>query len=55
VNHFVALLVLSFCVATVFALINRSGTEERVKYFLTLIGYMVVGSLVFAWIMSFIP
>ncbi|UCF37189.1 MAG: hypothetical protein JSU96_20780 [Acidobacteriota bacterium] len=50
-NHFLGLLILSLCIATVFSLVNRSETTERIKYFLTLMGYMVVGSLLFAWLM----
>lgn len=54
-NHFAGLVVFALCVATIFALLNRSGTRERILYFLTLMGYMVAGSLIFAWLMSLIP
>jgi len=55
VNHFVGLLILSTCIATAFALLNRSSARSRVQYFLKLMVYMVIGSLVFAWIMYLIP
>lgn len=54
-NHYVGLLILSVCIATAFALLNRSGRKERVKYFLRLMAYMALGSLVFSWVMYFIP
>ena len=54
-NHFLGLLVLSVCIATIFSLINKSGSKERIRYFLTLMAYMVVGSLLFAWLMYLIP
>ena len=54
-NHFVGLFILSICIATVFALVNRNETSERIRYFFTLMGYMVVGSLLFAWVMYLIP
>jgi len=55
VNHFFGLIILSLCIATVFSLINRSDSKERVRYFFTLMLYMVVGSLLFAWLMYLIP
>jgi len=54
VNHFVGLVILSIAVALVFALINKDMEKERLRYFLTLIGYMIGGSFVFAWIMYWI-
>lgn len=54
-NHFLGLLILSLCIATVFSLINRTDSKERFRYFLTLMAYMVVGSLLFAWLMYLIP
>ena len=54
-NHFVSLVVLSIVIATVFSMLNRSERRERLRYFLMLLGYMVAGSLVVAWIMYFLP
>ena len=54
-NHFIGLLILSVCVASVFTLLNRDGSVERMRYFWKLMGYMVGGSLLGAWFMSFIP
>ncbi len=54
-NHFVMLVILSLAVATVFALISKETRQEQLRYFLTLLLYMVVGSFVGAWVMSAIP
>ena len=54
-NHFVSLVILSIVIATVFSLLNRTERKERLHYGLRLLGYMVVGSLVVAWIMYFLP
>ena len=54
-NHYVALLILSVCVATVFTFISRDHTRDRIRYFLRLLAYMVVGSFVMAWIMYAVP
>lgn len=54
-NHFLGLVLLSICVATVFALINKHETEERVRYFLTLMAYMVLGSFLASWVMYLLP
>lgn len=54
-NHFIAVSILSVCIATVFTLITKETQKERIRYFLTLLGYMVVGSFVGAWIMYSVP
>lgn len=54
-NHFLGLLVLSVWIAAIFAFVNREGSQERIRYFLTLMAYMVGGSLAFAWLMYFLP
>ncbi|HSR66295.1 MAG TPA: hypothetical protein VLU25_00010 [Acidobacteriota bacterium] len=54
-NHFISLLLLSLCIALVFATISKNTQKERARYFLQLMGYMVLGSLVASWVMSFIP
>jgi hypothetical protein len=55
VNHYIAIAILSVCIATVFTLITEETQEERIRYFLKLLGYMVVGSFVAAWIMYSVP
>ncbi|MFQ5740222.1 MAG: hypothetical protein ACE5JX_14545 [Acidobacteriota bacterium] len=54
-NHFIGLIILSLSVATVFSLIIKEDRDERIRYFLTLLIYMVVGSFVGGWVMSAIP
>ena len=54
-NHYFAISILSVCIATVFTLITKETQEERIRYFLKLLGYMVVGSFVAAWIMYSVP
>lgn len=54
-NHFLGLVILSVCVAAIFSFINRSDGWERWKYFFGLLGYMVAGSLLFAWLMYALP
>jgi len=55
VNHYIAICILSVCITTVFTLITKETKEERIRYFLKLLGYMVVGSFVVAWIMYSVP
>lgn len=54
-NHFNGLIILTIGIAAVFAMINKDNASERVRYFLSLLGYMVVGSLIAVWLMNFIP
>lgn len=54
-NHFLLLVLLSLCISAVFAVISREGRDEQFRYFLTLLGYMVLGSLAAAWLMYFLP
>ncbi len=49
------LIVLSLAIAVVFTLISKDTARERARYFLTMILYMVVGSLVGSWLMSALP
>ncbi len=49
------LVVLSLVVALVFTLISKETKEERVRYFLTMLLYMIVGSFLGGWLMSAIP
>jgi len=55
VNHYIAISIMSVCIATVFTLITKETQEERIRYFLKLLGYMVVGSVAAAWIMYSVP
>ena len=54
-NHYVALVILSLCIALVFALITKETKEGQVRYFLKLMGYMALGSFVASWIMYAVP
>lgn len=54
-NHFTGILLFAVCVAAIFSLVNRTGLKERVLYFAMLMGYMVAGSLLFSWLMYFLP
>ena len=50
-NHYIAISILSLGIATVFTLITKETKQERVRYFLKLMGYMVLGSFVASWLM----
>ena len=50
-NHYLAISIISLCIATVFTLITKETKQERIRYFLMLMGYMVLGSFVAAWLM----
>ncbi|MCZ6486359.1 MAG: hypothetical protein O6826_11750 [Acidobacteria bacterium] len=50
-NHYIAISIISLCIATVFTLITKETKQERIRYFLKLMGYMVLGSFVAAWLM----
>ncbi len=54
-DHYVAISILSLCIASVFTLIVQESAQERIRYFLKLMGYMVLGSFAVSWIMYFIP
>ena len=51
-NHFVALIITSLCVASVFAFVNPDAGDQPLRYFFKLLGYMIVGSLLVAWLMA---
>jgi len=51
VNHYIAISIISLCIATVFTLITKETKQDRIRYFLKLMGYMVLGSFVAAWLM----
>lgn len=54
-NHFYGLFLLAICIAVVFATISRDSRRERMRYFLSLVGFMVLGSLLASWVMWAIP
>ena len=54
-NHFAGLFLLALCISLVFATISKNTNRERVRYFLVLMGYMVIGSLLASWVMAAIP
>lgn len=54
-NHFVGLLLLAICISLVFAGISKDSMRDRIRYFLVLMAYMAVGSLVASWVMAAIP
>ncbi|MBI4481630.1 MAG: hypothetical protein HY652_01945 [Acidobacteria bacterium] len=54
-NHISALVVFSIAVAAVFACIAKETPREQLRYFLFLLGALVVSSLVAAWIMYPFP
>ena len=54
-NHFIGLIIISIVVSAVFSLLNRSEVREQISHFFLLLGYMVVGSLLVAWLMYFLP
>jgi uncharacterized membrane protein YfcA len=54
-NHYIAVLILSLCISSVFTLVVKENAEERIRYFLKLMIYMVLGSFVASWLMYFIP
>ena len=53
-NHYLGLIILSVCIASVFTLITKDTSEERIRYFLSLLAYMILGSLAAGWVMFFI-
>lgn len=54
-NHFLGLIVLALCISLVFAAISKDSQKERIRYFLVLMGYMVIGSLLASWVMAAVP
>ena len=54
-NHFLGLVLLSICISLVFSTISRDTQRERLRYFLTMMGYMVLGSLLASWLMAYVP
>lgn len=54
-NHFLGLALLALCISLVFAAISKDTQKERLRYFLVLMGYMVIGAALASWIMAAIP
>lgn len=54
-NHFLGLIILSLCIASVFALTMKETREDRVRYFFSLLAYLILGSLIASWIMYPFP
>ncbi|MGH9340607.1 MAG: hypothetical protein ACRD1R_13695 [Acidobacteriota bacterium] len=51
-NHFLGLIIISLGIAAIFSLITKDHKDERIRYFLTLLAYMIAGSFIAAWLMS---
>lgn len=54
-DHFVLLLVFSILTSLVLTFISKTGTRERVRYFLILLGSFVILSVVAGWLMYPFP
>ena len=54
-NHLLGLVLLALSIGIVFAMINKEETRERVRYFLSLSAYLILGSLAAVWLMQLIP
>jgi hypothetical protein len=50
-SHLLSMIVYSFFVCVVLALIRRNDKKTRLKYGLSLFLIMVVGALIFGWFM----
>ena len=54
-NHLAGLVLLALSIGAVFAMINKEETADRLRYFLSLTGYLILGSLAAVWLMQLIP
>lgn len=54
-NHFAMMVVFSVLTSLVIAFIAKSGTRERTRYFLFLLGAFVLLSIVAGWLMFPFP
>ncbi len=50
-SHLLSMIVYSFFVCVVLALIRRRGTKAQIRYGLSLFLIMVAGALIFGWFM----
>jgi hypothetical protein len=53
--HFTLMLIFSILTSLVLAFIAKSGSKERVRYFLVLLGSFVILSIVAGWLMYPFP
>ncbi len=54
-NHFILMVVFSVLTSLVFTFITKSGTRERIRYFLYLFGCFVLLSILAGWLMFPFP
>jgi hypothetical protein len=54
-NHFILLSIFSVLTSLVFTFIAKTGTKERMKYFLVLLCSFVLISVVVGWLMRPFP
>lgn len=50
-SHLLSMIIYAFFVCIVLALIRREGRKAKIKYALTLFLFMVLGALIFGWLM----
>jgi prepilin signal peptidase PulO-like enzyme (type II secretory pathway) len=50
-SHLLSMILYAFFVSIVLALIRKNEKREQIKYWITLFLSMVVGALLFGWIM----
>jgi len=55
VGHFSSLLLFSFLVSLVFALLTKETQKERARYFFKMFAYFVGLSILAAWFMYLFP
>jgi hypothetical protein len=54
-QHFILMLIFSILTSLVMAFIAKSGSKERVRYFLVLLGSFIILSIVAGWLMYPFP
>ncbi len=54
-THYWVLVILAASVAVIFAMAMKETWKEIFRYFLSLVAYMILGSLIAAWIMYSVP
>lgn len=53
-SHFFSLIIYAFFVCIILALIRREKRKDQIKYALSLFLFMVLGALLFGWLMYLI-
>jgi hypothetical protein len=53
--HFTLMLIFSILTSLVLAFIAKSGSKERIRYFLVLLGSFIILSIVAGWLMYPFP